>query len=161
MGDLGLAAGPMLCGVQNCRGECEASIYSKSYSEGSDPLKSKENLVRVVLRCRIGRGVSYCDGVSPRGKPLFDEFLSLLTDDGMKFLIAAVFSPQVKVMLSNQICKNHLQTVLETQMSRVATPRLKDVLKCMLSNIARIENLDDNADFRTLVRPFVKFVKGS
>ena len=129
--------------------------FCKSYDD--IPESVKENLVRVVLRCRIGRGVSYCEGVSPWGKPLYDIFLSLLTDEGMKFLIMAVFSSRIKVVLSNVRCKSHLQDVLEMQMNRVATPRLKDVFQYMVSNIASIENLDINPEFITLVKPYVTF----
>ena len=50
-------------------------------------------LVKVIIRCRIGRGLSYRGGVSPGGVPLFDRFLGMMDDNGIVYCVLSLFHP--------------------------------------------------------------------
>ena len=50
-----------------------ADLIASYVHEQSDILQNNvEKLVKVMLMCRIGRDVSYCDGVSPRGQAYYE-----------------------------------------------------------------------------------------
>ncbi len=58
-----------------------ADLIASYVHEQSDILQNNvDKLVKVMLMCRIGRDVSYCDGVSPRGRAYYEHILSLLGD---------------------------------------------------------------------------------
>jgi len=58
-----------------------ADLIASYVNEQSDILQNNvEKLVKVMLMCRIGRDVSYCDGVSPRGQAYYEQILKMLGD---------------------------------------------------------------------------------
>ncbi|MFT6240910.1 MAG: hypothetical protein ACJAQT_003003 [Akkermansiaceae bacterium] len=69
-------------------------------------------LIPVVLSCRLGRGLSYNDGVSPSGRPLYDQFLGLLDDEGIVPSLITLCSPNMSSKLTNSICQKHLGDIL-------------------------------------------------
>lgn len=132
----------------------EVLKFCKSFSDV--PEKVRSALVRIVLRCRIGRGISYAEGVSPRGKSMYDAFLLMLNDDGMIHLLFAMLSSNVKVSLSNKICQKHLKGIIEMQLAKVSTPRLKDALSYVLAHINRADSFSEDREFMNLIQPFAR-----
>ena len=83
-------------------------------------------------------------------------FLQMLNDDGMIHLLFAMLSSNVKVSLSNKICQKHLTGIIEMQLSKVSTPRLKDALSYVLAHINRADSLSEDREFMNLIQPFAR-----
>ena len=63
-----------------------ANSISSYIQEQKDILPNNaEKLIKAVLICRIGNGVSYHNGVSPRGKSYYDDLLSVLVQPNIEF----------------------------------------------------------------------------
>ena len=121
------------------------------------PKEVLPKLVKVVLRCRLGRGLTYRDGVSPGGLPLYDQFLKLLDDDGIAECVKTFFYPEVNSKLQNRICQMHLRAVLQNLRTIVISERLRDSLDILLNDIPNAHLAGMKRDFRELTAPFIQW----
>lgn len=96
-----------------------------------------DKLVKAILICRIGRGVEYCNGVSPRGKPYYDHMLSIIGDKYAPHCMAALTHYEIQSQLVSNICRKQAKLALESVKQSVVNSRLNECLEYL---IARIEN---------------------
>lgn len=132
-------------------------ILSYSRSSVDIPKESVPKLTRVVLRCRLGRGLSYRQGVSPAGIPLYDKFLGMLDDNGVANCITSLFLPEVNSKLHNEICQKHLAAVLQILRKIAIAERLKAALDFLLADIPEAWNASARPKFMELTSPFIQW----
>lgn len=94
-----------------------------------------EKLVKVVLMCRIGRGVSYCDGVSPRGRMYYDNILSMLSDKYAPCAMHALTHYEIQRKLETQSCRKQAKRALELIKQSVVNGRIIECLDYLISKI--------------------------
>lgn len=121
------------------------------------PAEVKAKLTAVVVRCRIGRGVWYREGVSPGGLPLYDRYLHLLDEEGVVHALLALFEPMVNHKLQNQTCQPHLAAVLGILATRVSSERLRDVIAFLEKDVTRAWRAGSDRAFRELSAPYIVF----
>ena len=114
-------------------------------------------LIRVVLRCRIGRGLSYRSGVSPAGLPLYDNFLRMLDDNGIVHCIIAFFRPEINSKLTNRICQEHLSAILGILRPLALSDRLKETLDFLLADIPKAHAANKRKEFKDLSSPLIRW----
>lgn len=129
--------------------------YCKSSTD--IPKEVLPKLIKIVLRCRLGRGLTYNKGVSPGGRSLYDQFIRLLDDDGIEFCVLSFFHPEINSKLQNRICQIHLKAILENLKSIVISERLRDVLDNLLQDIPNAYRAGTRKDFRELAEPFIQW----
>jgi hypothetical protein len=132
-------------------------ILSYFRSSVDIPKETMPKLTRVILRCRLGRGLSYRDGVSPSGVPLYDKFFGMLDDTGVAYCTENLFIPEINSKLSNEICQKHLTSVLQGLKKITIADRLKSAIDFLLGNIADAQNASSHAKFRELTAPFIQW----
>jgi len=120
------------------------------------PKEVLPKLVKIVLRCRLGRGLTYKNGVSPGGVPLYDQFLKLLDDDGVAQCIVTFFHSELNEKLKSRICQSHLKAVLQNLRSIVISERLRDSLDILLEDIPNAYLAGMKREFRELTAPFIQ-----
>ncbi len=130
-----------------------------SYITGqSDILPSyAEKLAKVVLMCRIGRGVSYCDGVSPRGKVYYDNLLALLGDKYSHLAIMALTHYEVQRKLENSECRRQARLALEIIKRNVLNARLAECFDYLITRIEKNARCVLNSEFKKLSAQYVKW----
>ncbi len=96
-------------GWDNFHHEAPVADSVASYVQDHNDIlpNNAEKLIKVVLMCRIGRGVSYCNGVSPRGKPYYDHLLSILSDKYAPRAMAALTHYEIQRKLEFSGCRTH------------------------------------------------------
>ncbi len=114
-------------------------------------------MVRTVLTCRIGRGLTYRQGVSPAASPMYDQFLSMLDDDGVVQSIISFYSPELNSKLQNAICQQHLVSVLQTLKGITIAERLKQGLDLLLAHPEKAFRARHDTGFKELTSPFIKW----
>lgn len=124
-------------------------------SSNDIPKEILPTLVKVILRCRIGRGVTYKDGVSPSGLPLYDSFFTLLDDEGIAQCIISLFQPEINSKLQNPICKKHLRNVLLNLRLIVISERVAEALEFLLKDIEDAYLAGMKKEFRELTSSFI------
>jgi hypothetical protein len=132
----------------------EIQSYCKKSTDIPEPVLP--TLVHVVLRCRIGRGLSYHDGVSPAGCPMYDHFLELLTDDGVIQCLLALMTPDLSSKLQNAICQQHLVNVLNMLKKITISDRVKQAIDHLLSHPERAHKVRYEKAFQEITSPFIQ-----
>jgi hypothetical protein len=130
-------------------------ILSYCRSSVDIPKESISKLTRVILRCRIGRGLSYRDGVSPAGLPLYDKFLGMLDDTGVAQCISNLFLPEINSKLDSKICLQHLASILANLRSITISERLKGAIDFLSNDLPNAGNASLKKQFRELTAPFI------
>lgn len=146
-------------GWDNFHHEAPIADSVASYIAGqSDILPNyAEKLVKVVLMCRIGRGVSYCNGVSPRGKVYYDNLLSLLGDKYSPFAISVLTHYEVQRKLENGECRKQVQLALEKIKQNVVNARLAECFDYLINRIEKNGRCVFNSDFKKLSAQYVQW----
>lgn len=119
------------------------------------PQELQADLIKTILRCRIGKGISYKKGVSPSGKDLYNNFFSLLGDNAVKDFIKALFSIEIKPQLSNPICRTHVLDILKILRINIISERKKEALDFLINNIDSINKSLTNKEFKDICQPFL------
>lgn len=113
------------------------------------------SLVKTVIMCRIGRGLSYRRGVSPAGCPMYDKFLGMLDDSGVIHALISLFEPDVNSKLQNAICQEHLASVLQILRRVAISERIQQSIDFLSKDIQNAYRANRNKDFLDLTRPII------
>lgn len=119
------------------------------------PRECLPKLVRVFLRCRLGRGLSYRRGVSPSGLSKYDKFFGMLDDHGVAECISSLFLPEVNSKLRNSICQDHLGEILNIIRKITISDRLKGAIDFLLSDLADAHKAWSKNEFRELTKSHI------
>lgn len=114
-------------------------------------------LTETIIACRLGRGLSYRQGVSPGGSPLYDQFLGLLDDDGIIHCIITLFNANINSKLRNSICQNHLTDVLQILRGIAISDRLKQSIDYLLADVGDAFRASSKKDFKELTSPLISW----
>lgn len=113
-----------------------ADLIASYIQEQNDILPNNaDKLVKVILMCRIGRDVSYCEGVSPRGKPYYENILSILGDKYAPHAMAAFTHYEIQRKLGAASCRGKAKQALEIIKQSVVNSRLIECLDFLINNI--------------------------
>ncbi len=134
-------------------------ILSYISNEADIPNERKEKLIRIILSCRIGNGVSYNFGVSPLGKPIYDSILNMLGDDNIIHVVIALYNQEIYNLLSNTNCKNHAVQILTNIRANAVSDKLKQILDYLITNGKTLEKTMKTTEFKTLASTHINFGK--
>lgn len=139
----------------------EAPVAAQLYSYVPDQASVFDNLAqrlfKVVLLCRIGRGVNYLQGVSPGGKRYYEAILALAGDKYAAHVMASLSHFEVKVKLSNALCRKHAKSALEIVKKNVINARLLECLDYLIANIEGSSSCVDSSDFKKLSAQYINW----
>ncbi|MBC8638251.1 hypothetical protein IAG25_15625 [Caballeronia sp. EK] len=107
-------------------------------------------LIKVFLTCRIGRGVSYNDGVSPRAKPYYDRLLALLGDQFGWQALASLTSYEIQSQLERTICRVQACAALTVIKRSVVNQRLIECIDYLIANLPNSGRVVLDTKFKAL-----------
>lgn len=130
-----------------------------SYCKKSTDIPSEllPQLLKSILSCRIGRGLSFRRGVSPAGKPMYDQFLGMLDDNGVVCAVIALFEPEINSKLANTICQEHLAALLAVLRGIAISERLQQVLDFLINDVPNAHRANRIREFIELSRPLINW----
>ena len=146
-------------GWDNFHHEAPVADSVASYiQDQSDILSSNiEKLVKVILMCRIGRGVSYCNGVSPRGKDYYNHLLAIFGDQYAAHAMAALGHYEIQRKLESSICRREAKSALELIKQSVVNARLIECLDYLISKIEGTGKCVLDSRFKTLSSGYINW----
>lgn len=112
-------------------------------------------LVKNILICRIGRGVSYCNGVSPRGKDFYNIILGLLSDKFTPHVLNAIRQYEIQAKLSGEVCVSQLVEALEVVKSNVLNHRLIECLDYLINHLPKNSRAMHSNDFEKIAHQYL------
>lgn len=135
-----------------------ADLIASYIHEQSDILQNNvDKLVKVMLMCRIGRDVNYCDGVSPRGKTYYEQILSLLGDKYTPNAMAALTHYEIQRKLEASSCRRKAKVALEIIKQSVVNSRLIECLDFLINNIEKTGKYVFDSRFKKLSASYIEW----
>lgn len=121
-------------------------------TENDIPPERVSKIIKVVLICRIGKGIAYNSGVSPSGRPLYDRFLSLLGDEYIILALIVMHSNEVRVNLDNKYCQQHMVCVLNLFKENARSERIQEILDYLINNEKILYKIHNDKTYKELTK---------
>ncbi len=135
-----------------------ADLVASYIEEQNDILPNNvEKLAKVILMCRIGRDVSYCDGVSPRGKAYYEHILSILGDKYAPHAMAALTHYDIQCKLGASTCRTKAKSALEIIKQSVVNGRLVECLDFLINHIESTGKCVLDSRFKKLSEGYINW----
>lgn len=146
-------------GWDNFHHEAPVADSIASYiQEQNDILPNNaEKIVKVVMMCRIGRGVSYCNGVSPRGKDYYDHILSILGDKYAPHAMAILTHYEIQRKLGASVCQAQAKVALQTIKQSVINARINECLDYLIGKIETTGKCVLDTEFKKLSAEYINW----
>jgi hypothetical protein len=121
------------------------------------PTTLAPDLINVVLKARIGKGISYDSGVSPKGKPLYDKFLSVIAEDFFSQIIVEFASYQVRAKLRNEIAINQAVLMLTNLRKYLVTDRYIEAVDFLIVRLPKNSEAIVDKSFQKITSTFLSW----
>ncbi|MBZ1693256.1 hypothetical protein ACYA6L_24660 [Klebsiella pneumoniae] len=132
-------------------------ILSYLKTENDIPLERVHKLIKTVLICRVGKGIPYNTGVSPAGRPLYDQFFGMLGDQNIINTIIAMHSNEVRVNLDNKYCQQHMVSVLTLLRANARSERIQEIIDFLIANQTILHKVHNDKRYRDLTKNHISF----
>jgi hypothetical protein len=144
-------------GWDNFHNEAPVADSISSYIDGQQDLLPNfaPKLIKVVLMCRIGRGMSYCNGVSPRGRSYYDRILGLLGDQFTPIALAALGQYEIQAKLERDICRQQACLALGVLKGGVVNQRLQECIDFLIANLPATGKVVFDTRFKKLSSGYI------
>lgn len=146
-------------GWDNFHHEAPVADSVASYiQEQNDILPNNaEKLVKVIMMCRIGKGVTYFNGVSPRGKDYYDHILSQLGDKYAPHAMAILTHYEIQRKLGASVCRVQAKQALEMIKQSVVNARLIECLDYLISQVENNGKCVLDSEFKKLSAQYISW----
>lgn len=146
-------------GWDNFAHEAPVADNISSYLNGQQDilLNFASKLIKVVLICRLGRGLSYCNGVSPRGRLYYDRIIGLLGDQFAPTALAVLTQYELQAQLEKDICRQQAVTVLVTLKASVVNQRLIECIDFLIQHLPANGKAIFDSRFKTLSSGYISW----
>lgn len=139
-------------GWDNFQHEAPVADSISSYINGQQDIfpNFAQKFIKVILMCRIGRGLSYRNGVSPRGKIYYDRLIALLGDQLAPMALATFTHYEIQAKLENEIARQEACLALGILKSGVVNQRLGECIDFLIANLPTSGKVVFDTRFKTL-----------
>lgn len=146
-------------GWDNFHHEGPVADNLSSYVRSSQDILSNfaPKMAKVVLMCRIGRGVSYNNGVSPRGRMYYDRLIGLFGDTIAPHALAALTQPELQYRLDKEVARQQAVQAMQTLKTGVVAARLQECIDFLIANLPASGKCVFDTKFKTLSANYMKW----
>ncbi len=121
------------------------------------PLEVSSKIIRTILLCRIGKGMSYKSGVSPNGKEYYDDFFTILGEDHLPQLISELTQFEIQQKLSRTISRNQCIDLLVMVRKNMVNEKYLESIDYLILNFPKSEKIIFNAEFKKITSSFLNW----
>jgi hypothetical protein len=127
-------------------------IMSYLETESDIPAERINKIIKAILICRVGKGIPYNTGVSPAGRPLYDQFFGMLGDDNIINTLMAMHTNEVRVTLDNRHCQQHMLTVLTNLKANARSERIQEIVDFLIENGTILHKIHQDKRYKELTK---------
>lgn len=144
-------------GWDNFQHEALVADTISSYINGQQDILQNfaTKFIKVVLMCRIGKGMSYNNGVSPRGRIYYDRFISLLGDQFAPIALAVLSHYELQGKLEREICRQQACEALAVLKAGVVNQRLLECIDFLITNLPGTGRAVFDSRFKSLSAGYI------
>lgn len=121
------------------------------------PEQIAPQLIKNILLCRIGKGMSYKRGVSPKGKPHYDSFFELLGDDYLANFIIVLTKSSIQQRLSRKICLEQFIEVLHLVRKNLVNDKNIESIDYLIDKMPKTPKSVLNTEFKKLTSSIIEW----
>ena len=125
--------------------------------ENDIPNERISKIIKVILLCRIGKGISYNSGVSPGGKALYDKFFSLLGDQNIILTLIAMHTSEVRINLDNKFCQTHMVSVLNLLKANTRSERIQEIIDYLIKHEKSLNVIHNDKVYKDLTKNHIEW----
>lgn len=114
-----------------------------------------ETLIKVFLKCRIGKNCDYCNGVSPGAKKYYDQFFALLDEPTIITVIKILSNKDMESFLCGTCRKSNIIEICNLMLSDVLSDRLTEILKYIVNFKGSFENVFRDESFKQITKGII------
>lgn len=127
-------------------------VMSFFKTENDIPNERINKIIKVILICRVGKGIPYNSGVSPGGKPFYDRFFSLLGDQNIILALIAMHTNEVRVELGNKFCQEHMVSVLKLLRANARSDRIQEIIDYLIQHEKSLNSIHNDKAYKDLTK---------
>lgn len=131
------------------------SKYIKT--EADIPTVKVVKLIRIIIKCRIGNGVSYQGGVSPLGKPIYDDILNKFGDDNIVNGLICFYDSNIYNILDVSNCLRHAISILEIFKKNAVNEKLLEIIEYLIGKSSILNKTLKSTPFKKLAASHITF----
>jgi hypothetical protein len=121
------------------------------------PEQIAPQLIKNILLCRIGKGMSYKRGVSPKGKPSYDSFFELLGDDYLVDFIIVLTKSSIQQRLSRKICLEQFIEILHLVRKNLVNDKHIESIDYLIDKMPKTPKSVLNTEFKKLSSSIIEW----
>ncbi|HHQ4535039.1 TPA: hypothetical protein ACSP8B_004104 [Aeromonas veronii] len=135
------------------------NIISYIESETDIPDARRDKFIKIIMECRVGNGVSYCSGVSPQGKVVYDNLLKKLGDNNIVLCLISFYSVSIKSLLDNANCHKNSLEIINLLRKNIVSEKLGQIFDHLIVNAGSIglEKTLNSTEFKKLASSHITF----
>lgn len=126
-------------------------------TESDIPPSKINKLIKIIMKCRIGNGVTYHDGVSPLGEPIYDEILNKLGDDNITQGIITFYNSNIYNIIDITRCRKHAISILKIFEKNAVNEKLIEILDHLITNSKNLNRALKSTKFKKLASSHITF----
>ncbi len=126
-------------------------------TESDIPKERVFKIIKNIMVCRVGKGVSYNSGVSPAGKPLYDNFFSMLGDENIIWGVIAMHSNEVSSWLENKYCQKNMIEILNIFKSNARSERIREILDFLIARPNLLSKIHNDVNYKDLTKNHIQW----
>ena len=137
-----------------------AKKIMKYISQPSDiPNDREEKIIKTFLECRIGREVTYCQGVSPGAVGYYDSLFKMLTEEQIKIALTEIKYQMESISIGKSMRAKNIRKIIDIFIREDISDRLKEILNYIVEfdNREIIHNVYKDKYFKDLSRGILDF----
>lgn len=121
------------------------------------PVQVANPLIKSVMLCRIGKGISYYGGVAPDGKEYYDYFFSILGEEYIPIFISLLTTFEIQQRLSAKIgMKQGIELITKVR-ENIVSAKYIECLNYLIREFPKSERIIFNTEFKKISGAFLKW----
>lgn len=123
------------------------------------PDDRERKLIKTFLECRIGREVSYCQGVSPGAVEYYDSLFKILTEEQIIIALTEIKYQMESISSGTSVRAKNTRKIIDIFSRDDISDRLKEILEYIVEFDEKkiINNVYKEKGFKDLLKGILKF----
>ena len=124
-------------------------------NENDIPAQILNKLINATLICRIGKGISFENGVSPQGKKYYDIIFGLFGDDNIILTIIEMHSRSIRIDLDNKYCMENMVEILQILKNNARSAKVIEIVDYLITNKDKLSRIHNIKEYQALAKSHI------
>lgn len=119
------------------------------------PERIAPQLILNIFICRLGKGMDYKRGISPKGLPLYNSFFEILGEEHVPQFIISLTTPLIQQRLNRKICLEECIEVIKLVKKNIVNEKYIESLDFLIVNLPKTGKVVFDSKFKKITSSFL------